>query len=231
MTYTCIIIEDENILADIIERYLSSFDEINLIGKFEGPIQAIKCLETKKVDLIVLDIEMPLLNGIDFAKTISEKTSIIFTTAYSEYALQGFELNALDYLLKPITFERFVKSINRFITHKKKHEQVNEAEQNQFIVKSEGAYHKIEIESLIYIESLSEYLKYHLATKSHIVYGSLAKAEENLKKFGFIRVHKSFVVSKSHILSISSNQICLSNNTKIPIGRKYKKELQQDFFS
>lgn len=223
MTYSCIIIEDEGILANIIESYLERFNEIELVGKFEGPIPAMQFLNQNQVDLIVLDIQMPLLNGIDFAKTISTQTAIIFTTAYSEYAIQGFEINALDYLLKPISFERFVKSLHRFFESKKIKQLKDTKTRSHVIIKSEGAHHKIRVGSLIYIESLSEYLRYHTIDKKLIVYGTLALQAEDLKSEGFIRIHKSYLISKSHIMSIIGNQVCLTGNIKLPIGRTFKK--------
>jgi DNA-binding LytR/AlgR family response regulator len=231
MAYTCIIVEDESILASIIENYLENFNEIELLGKFEDPISAMRFLNTNTVDLIFLDIQMPMLNGIDFAKTVSSNTSIIFTTAYSEYAIQGFELNALDYLLKPVKFERFVKAINRFFEAKLKSNTDNKTTKTRphIIIKSEGAFHKITTSDLIYVESLSEYLRYHTLSDKLMVYGTLANVAKDLKPDGFIRIHKSFVVSKQHILSISGNQVFLTKDIRLPIGRTFKTEVLDIF--
>lgn len=222
--FKVIIVDDEYLLADLIENYLGKFDQFELLGKFNDPTDALSLFKSDEVDLVFLDIEMPTMNGVDLAKFVPSRAKIVFTTAYSEYAVKGFEINALDYLLKPISFARFTESIHRFLDTQKD-TQTAIKDDHYLVLKSDGDLHRVPVQKIVYIQSLREYLRYQMMDKKLIVYGSLFKEEENLSSNGFIRVHKSYLVNKNHIARISGNQIYLSNEEPIPIGRAYKHNL------
>ncbi|MCB9194788.1 MAG: response regulator transcription factor [Flavobacteriales bacterium] len=219
--FRVVIVDDEYLLADLIENYLSKFDDFEVVGKFNDSLVALAYLNSHDVDLAFLDIEMPTMNGIDLGKLIVKNTRIVFTTAYSEYAVNGFDLNALDYLMKPISFVRFSEAIARFVSQQKSSSSTSDR-MKSMIVKSNGDLHQIELSELFYIQSLREYLRFFLKDNKLIVYGSLSKLEEEISSHGFLRVHKSYIISKEHISKISGNQVYMSNGDIIPIGRTYK---------
>ncbi|MCB9188493.1 MAG: response regulator transcription factor [Flavobacteriales bacterium] len=222
--FDVVIVDDEYLLADLIENYLQKFEQFNLIAKFNDAMEALSFFKNNDVDLVFLDIEMPTMNGVDLAKFVPKKAKIVFTTAYSEYAIQGFDLNALDYLLKPISFVRFTESIHRFFNASAKRIDISSKNHN-LMIKADGDLHQVLAEKVIYLQSLREYLKYQLSDNRLIVYGSLSKEEERLSVLGFIRTHKSYLINKTHIYKISGNQIHMSNGDIIPIGRTYKSNL------
>jgi DNA-binding LytR/AlgR family response regulator len=230
--YKAIIIEDEYLLANVIENYLSEEATIELVDKFENPLDGLKFLHSNAVDLVFLDIQMPMLSGVDLAKMIPKDVAVIFTTAYSEYAIEGFELNALDYLLKPVTLSRFKVSISRFLESKQLPNapvSITNNKSSKFItVKADGGLHKIDLSNLLYIESLREYLRYCTSQDRYVVYGSLAKAAQELLEHGFIRIHKSVIVNKKFITTISGNQIFLGKDISFNIGRSYKPTLMKE---
>lgn len=222
--FKVVIVDDEYLLADLIETYLAKFDEFEIVGKFNDPTLALNTIKANKIDLVFLDIEMPTMSGVDLARFIPDRAKIVFTTAYSEYAVKGFEINALDYLLKPISFARFTESIHRFLdAHKDT--QTSIKDDHYLVLKSDGDLYRVPAQKIVYIQSLREYLKYQLAGKKLIVYGSLTREEENLATIGFLRIHKSYLVNKNHISRISGNQVFLSTEENIPIGRAYKHNL------
>ena len=227
MNYKAIIVEDEFLLANVIENYLEQFEQIELVGKFTSALEGLRFLESNTIDLIFLDIEMPLINGIEFAKKVDKSIDIIFTTAYSEYAVDGFDLSALDYLLKPIKFDRFMDAIQKFTV--KQQNNSPQIKQEHLIIKSDGEFHKIELKNLIYIESLKEYLRYHTCKTKFIVYGSLSKVSDDLQQHNFIRIHKSYLCNLDHIKSIKGNEVVLSNGVTLSIGRTYKSDVLKYF--
>ncbi|RAJ08828.1 LytTR family two component transcriptional regulator [Chitinophaga skermanii] len=222
----CIIIEDEKPAADILEHYVSKIELLHLVGTFNSGTQAMRCLNTHHIDLIFTDINMPGISGIDFIKSITPTPNVIFTTAHSEYAVEGFELNAVDYLLKPITFERFLKAVNRFIKLDKhtietlKPAPAASTAAPFVFIKCEKKMVKIFLDDILYFESQKNYLLIYTTSGQHKTYHSISEMEEKLPASKFLRVHRSFIVAISKIEQFSTSDVTLPGAT-IPIGRHY----------
>jgi two-component system, LytTR family, response regulator len=228
----CIIVDDEPLAQQVIEDYAITIPYLTVIAKCSSAFEAFDTLRKKKIDLIFLDIQMPNVTGIDFLNSLEYKPMIIFTTAYSEYALDAFNLNALDYLVKPIPFDRFLKAVNKafdyFNLKNKSHEPVQEsaapAPEKFILVKSDYQTQKVDLNDITHIEGLKDYVKIHLSNSKPIVtLNSLRNMAEKLPSDQFVRVHKSFIVSLTRIDSISRNRIIIGD-TYIPIGDNFKEE-------
>lgn len=228
----CLAIDDEPLALNIIEDYANKVPYLNLIDKCTNAFDALNIMQQQKIDLIFLDIEMPHLNGIDFLQSIERRPYIIFTTAYPDYAVQGFELNAADYLLKPIEFNRFLKAVNKVygLYNLQREDAVsvapaphreNTGTPDYLLIKVEYATVKVEFNSIFYIEGLKDYVKIHNGNKPLLTKSTMKNLEEKLPSNMFTRVHKSFVVNLSQIESIENNRI-LINGRRIPIGSQYK---------
>lgn len=213
--YNCIIIDDEELARGLISNYIERLDFLTLIDSFESPIEAMNTLNSNKVDLVFLDIQMPEIKGTDFAKMIHPNTRFIFTTAYSEYALEGYKLNALDYLLKPITFERFFTAVNKL-----KEATPLESVVTSITVKSGYDLHKIKFENIIFIESESEYVNFVLEGKKIMSYNSLKSLEQSLPVETFIRVHRSYIVNKNKVTGLKGKSLILGD-VALPISSSY----------
>ncbi|KAA3621706.1 MAG: DNA-binding response regulator [Flavobacterium sp.] len=217
-----IIIDDEELARTLLKTYVDRVSYLNCKGSFEDPMEALDFIRQNKVDLIFLDIQMPELKGTEFAEIISNTAvRIIFTTAYSEYALQGFELNALDYLVKPITFQRFLSAVEKF--------PLPESKEDTIVIKSGYDLHKVKLKDIIYIESESEYVNYFLENGKNILANqSLAKLEETLPKL-FIRVHRSYIVNRDKVTGLKSRNLLLSGHS-IPVSDSYFTMVKKDLF-
>ncbi|WP_159023400.1 LytTR family DNA-binding domain-containing protein [Formosa sp. L2A11] len=235
----CIIIDDEPLAIDVVESYLNQIGGVDIIAKCTNPLEAITQLNKHHVDLVFLDIEMPNLSGIDLVKSIENLPQFIFTTAYPQYALDGFNLNATDYLVKPIPFHRFIKAVARA---KEKYELLNlkpsslssnevtpVKQENDFIfVKSEYENIKIKTEEITYIQGLKDYIKIHIEGNNKAVI-TLLSFKDMLEKLPrnnhFLRVHKSFIVNVNAIKALQKTKIVLQNEMRIPIGETFKKNV------
>lgn len=228
----CIIVDDEQHAIDILVHYVKQTPHLNLVASFTNPIEALQLLSEQKVELIFLDIQMPELSGIDFIKTIHGKSKVILTTAYSEFALEGYELYVVDYLLKPIRLSRFLAAVQKAI------EQVNAgnaiqqetAEDDYIFVKTEskGKLLKINLADIDFIESMKNYMAIHRGGQKTLVYTSMKELEEHLPQKQFIRVHKSFIIPISKITGFEGNLVRLKNvPTAIQIGENYKAKLME----
>ncbi|AUC22449.1 MULTISPECIES: LytTR family DNA-binding domain-containing protein [Polaribacter] len=224
----CIIIDDEPLALELLEDFISKVPFLELVGSCSNGFEATTILQAQKIDLIFTDIEMPDFSGIDFIKSLDNKPLFIFTTAYSHYAVEGFNLNAIDYLVKPIPFHRFLKAATRAqsLLKSKTEEETpvtNLETTPEFIfVKSEYENLKINLADIKYIESLKDYIKIHTHREKPILtLSSLKSFEEKLGRLNFIRVHKSYIVSIKHIYSVQRNRIIIDNNW-IPIGLNYR---------
>jgi len=224
----CIIIEDEPFAQKLLQSYLEKIPYLELLATFTNPIEAYPLLHQQTVDLVFLDIEMPQLSGMQFLESLTHPPKIIFTTAYSQYAVESYEKNALDYLLKPITFERFMTAINKFPKKTKDSDRtylplVSAAKplKNEHIfVKVDRQLIKLFYQDILYIESLRDYVQFYTLINRHIVYHSLKKLEQLLPN-QFQRVHHSYIVNLDHLEQIQDNHIVLPNK-KIPISKKYR---------
>lgn len=235
----CIIIDDEPLAIEILVDYCDKLDFVELIGTYTNPLEAIATIKEKKADLIFCDIEMPQINGIDFINLLDNTPLFIFTTAYSQYAVDGFNLNAVDYLVKPIPYHRFIKAISRakdLLIHKEKplpanvfpsHGETNDT-QKYIFVKAEYESLKINLDSIEYIQGLKDYLKIHIAdtNKAILTLMSFKEILSKLPSNQFLRVHKSFVVNVDYIKTVQRNRIVI-NDMRIPIGESHK----EAFFS
>tara|TARA_R110002073_G_scaffold279026_1_gene442789 strand:+ start:19630 stop:20340 length:711 start_codon:yes stop_codon:yes gene_type:complete len=221
----CIIVDDEPIAREILETHLQKIDSIRVLRTCKNAVDAFNAVSSEQVDLVFLDINMPEISGLSFAKSINKNIKVIFTTAYREYAVDGFNLQAVDYLLKPISFERLLQAIHKFIGEKAPSENKtidSVAVKTDFIfVRSDRKMIKVNFEAINYIESLSDYVKINLGDKTIITRETISGIEAKLPTHHFIRVHRSFIVSVSKIESFT-NEFIEINKKAIPISRSYK---------
>lgn len=219
----CLIVDDEPLALDIIESYVNGNEQLCLIKKCNTAFEAFEVLHHVKIDLLFLDIKMPGLNGIDFIKSLKNPPAVIFTTAFSEYAVASYELEAIDYLLKPITLERFNKSLDKFF--KSQPTTINEKKDYTYF-KVSGKLVKVEHGDILYAQSIKDYIMLYTILGNLIVHMTMKYLGELLPEDQFVRVHRSYLVNQSHINVIGKNQIQL-NDTEIPIGEHYKEMLMQ----
>lgn len=227
----CIVVDDEPHAIEILDHYVKQTPHLHLVACFNNPIEALQLLGQRKIDLVFLDIQMPEISGLDFIKAIQGKTKVILTTAYSEFALEGYELSVVDYLLKPIRLPRFLAAVQKAV------EQINAmnessspemADDDYIFVKTEskGKLLKINLADIDFIESMKNYVAIHRGGQKTLVYTSMKDLEERLPKKQFIRVHKSFIIPISRITGIEGNIVRLKNvGAEILIGDNYKAEL------
>jgi DNA-binding LytR/AlgR family response regulator len=229
-----IIVDDEPLAQDVLETYIEKLPEITLIAKCSNALEANNCLKTEDVDLMFLDIQMPQLTGIDFLKTLSNPPIVIFTTAYPNYALEGFELNALDYLLKPISLERFMKAVNKAIEKIELQRKdsssghVSEDEPDFIFVKADKKLVKIHYQDIIYIEGLKDYVIIRMNNSRVITLQTMKSLEEKLPKHIFKRIHRSYIVNIDKIDAVIGNMIEVKEKDQakhLPIGKNYRDEL------
>ena len=226
---SCLIVDDEAIARDIIETHLSKIPNIKTVNNCNHAIEAFNFLRDNKVDLVFLDINMPEVSGISFAKSINKDIKIIFTTAYRDYAVEGFELQAVDYLLKPISFDRLLKAVNNYfdIYSDHKNSTIEDTNNHDFMfVRSDRRMIKIDFDTIFYIESYSDYIKIHLANKTIVTRETISAIEAKLSIKKFIRIHRSYIVSINNMVSFTNEEIII-NEKSLPISRSYKKEVLQ----
>ncbi len=226
----CIIIDDEEPARLLLNDYCNKIEDIEVIGMYKSPLKAISILEKDDVDILLLDINMPEISGIDFLKSLRKHPKVILTTAYREYAIDGFELEVVDYLLKPIEFPRFLKAINKLrqsLIKPLTTEVLPEILTGSIQLKSNKKIYKIDFKDILFIQSHSEYVMYHTQTHGNIiVYGTMKSIVENLPQSHFYRIHRSYIVNKNAIKFIEGNQVVLQND-KLPIGERYKNEFME----
>ena len=222
---SCIAIDDEPLSLEIISDYVSKVSFLDFKGSFTDPFKATEILMNEKIDLLFLDIEMPDLNGIQFLKSLKQQPMVIFTTAYNQYAVEGFNLDAVDYLLKPIEFERFFKAVNKAYDYYKFSNNQHQIEENYIFVKADYQIVKININDITYIEGLDDYIKIYCGETFTLSLMTLKTILSKLPTQTFTRVHRSYIVSIPHINSIQRNRIKIGEKL-IPISETYSK----DFF-
>jgi DNA-binding LytR/AlgR family response regulator len=224
---SCIIIDDEPLSRDVLRKYMSELTELSLIAECRDAFEATAVLSREQVDLLFLDINMPGLSGISFARSLTVSPLIIFTTAYPEFAVEGFEVNALDYLVKPFSFERFLTAVNRAQLRLQK--QIPRSESSRKIVlKADKKLYALEFSDLLFIEGQGDYIKVHMKDKTLMVHHTLKNILESLPTNEFMRVHKSFVVNLHKISFIEGNQVRINEHT-IPVSPPNREELLQRF--
>jgi len=227
----CLIVDDETTARDILESHLSKIDQMNIVASCKNALEAFQQITNQSIDLIFLDINMPEISGLDFAKAINRSSRVIFTTAYREYAIDGFDLKAVDYLLKPIAFERLLQSVQRYLDETPKIEKASikdiQADTNDFIfVRSDRKMVKVKFDAILFIESISDYIKIHLTDQTIITRETISNIEVKLPSKNFIRTHRSFIVAISQINSFTHETIDIGKN-QIPISRSFKNEVME----
>jgi len=227
MKINCLIVDDEPVAREILEIYAAKIPQLNLVKSCQTAAEALELLNTKRIDLLLLDINMPNISGLQLAKAINEKTAVIFTTAYREYALDGFDLQAVDYLLKPISFDRFLKAINKYFSLNLQKSTLNASavrrqKSNNFIfIRSDRKMIKIDFDAILYIESLSDYLKIFTINGMFITRETITNIESKLPQDLFLRIHRSYLVSLRKIDSYTKEHIEIKNKA-LPLSRSYK---------
>jgi DNA-binding LytR/AlgR family response regulator len=227
----CIIIDDEPLARKGVKEYIDDVDFLNLVGEFDNALKATTALNEGSVQLLFLDIQMPKLSGLEFFKTLQNAPPVIFTTAFPQYALDGFELNALDYLVKPISFDRFYKAALRAreyyeVREKNTSASPTEKGNDHFYIKSDNKLVKLSFDEILFAEALQNYVAIQTTTKKYITYLTFKSIEEYLPSTQFIKTHKSFIVSASKIESIDGNEIKIGDHN-IPISRSSKDEVME----
>jgi DNA-binding LytR/AlgR family response regulator len=231
MKIRCIIVDDEPLARNVLEKHINKITDLELVAKCGNAIEAFNVLSNREVDLMFLDIQMPQITGIELLRSLKNKPRVIFTTAYREYAIDGYELDVIDYLLKPISFERFFKSINKvFSTAKTNIPEINEhksepGSENPYIfIKSDRKKIKIFLSEIIYIESIKDYVRIVTTDKSHVSYLKIGYLEEKLPSSLFLRIHKSFIINAGKIKSYTPVEIEMPGKI-LTIGRYYKQKV------
>lgn len=225
-TIRTLVVEDEPLAQDIMEMYISKLPDLELVGKCRNALEAFRFISTGTVDLLLLDINMPEINGMDFLRTLNNPPKVIFTTAYSEFALDSYELNAIDYLLKPISFERFLKAIDkaREVMNISHTGGPSAGEQNDKIlfVKSEGKLVRVDLAQLWFVEGLRDYVKLWTDNGKIVIHGTMKSFEDSLASYNnFMRVHKSYIINVDFISEIDGNMLKIKDQF-VAIGTTYK---------
>ncbi len=232
----CVVIDDEPLARENIANYVENVDYLQLTGQGSNPLELNTILAEQEVDLIFLDIQMPVINGIDFLKITPNLPMVILTTAYPSYALEGFDLDVLDYLLKPITFNRFLKAVNKandFFGLQRKSLQTDvqvDTTEDFFFIKCDNKFEKIIYRKILFVQALQNYVTIYTEDKKYVSLLSLKVVEQKLMNKGFIRVHKSYIVSKSKIDNMESHEISIKSH-RIPISRNYRKAVKEEVLS
>jgi DNA-binding LytR/AlgR family response regulator len=231
MNLKCLIVDDEELGRMLIENYVQRLG-LTIVAQCRNPIEALKIMQSNEIDLIFLDIQMPEMNGLQFIKSLHYKPLVILTTAYPEHALESYTLDVVDYLLKPIRFERFTLAVNKALERHRFRTDVahdNEGlEKGVLLVKSEHRIHRLKLSDILYIQSLSEYVSFHLNGSRILSLGALKSLENELPASQFIRVHKSYIVAIDKIDFLDGNTIQVGKE-KIPVGPSYKEQLLSHF--
>lgn len=226
MKIRCIIVDDEPLAIEVIESYISRLENIEVAAKCSNALKAFDILKKEPIDLIFLDIQMPKLTGLDFIKTLQNPPKVIITTAYRDYALEGYELNVVDYLLKPISFERFLKAVSR-VYHTEVTPETSdiikdiESEEAYIYLKADKKMVKVHLGDILYIESLKDYVRVKTHDKEVITHQKISYLEEKLPEECFLRIHRSFIVAVKKIETYSATSIEVPGK-ELPIGRLYK---------
>ncbi|WP_018615767.1 LytR/AlgR family response regulator transcription factor [Segetibacter koreensis] len=226
----CVAIDDEELALELLEDNISKVPYLELVGSFNNPLEAISTIQEQKIDLVFLDIQMPGLTGLQFIKSLNPKPMFIMITAYEKYALDGFDLDVVDYLLKPVSLERFIKACNKaWELHKLKNKPIEvskEAEPAYFFINADYSHVKVDFADIIWVEGLKDYLRIHLKgnAKPIVARLSMKSIEEQLPASMFIRIQKSYIVSIQHITSVRKNSVFVGS-IELPIGDNYKDQV------
>lgn len=224
MTLNCIIVDDEPLAAQLLQSYALKTPQLNLIGAFNSAIEASRALRDNHIDLIFLDIQMPELSGLEFAKLLSSETKVIFTTAFSQYAIEGYKVNALDYLLKPISYEAFTNVVKKAIDYFDTTARAEASKRDRFIfIKSDYKLMRLSLDDILYVEGVKDYVKFYLASDQKPVMSlmNMSRIEGYLPQPEFMRVHRSYIAHMSRIDSVDRGRLVFGEE-QIPVSGTYK---------
>lgn len=224
MKFKCLIIDDEPPAHKVLESYISKHSSLDLVGNFYNAIEALSFLSSNQVDLLFLDINMPELSGVEMLRTMQNPPLVILTTAYSEFALESYDLGVIDYLMKPIRFDRFLKAVNKVMALKQTspQKQAQKPDQKQSIfIKVDGVQQKIVLADLEYVESQGNFVQLYVQDKKYLTAETLTNMDKNLKDSGFLRIHKSYVINLEKVSSLQGNMVQVGNKL-LPVGNSYR---------
>jgi len=226
----CLLVDDEPPAIALLKKYTSMIDQLEVVDTSYSAVKAFDMLKSKKIDLLFLDIRMPVLNGIDFIKTLKNPPAIILTTAYREYALDGYDLDIIDYLLKPIAFKRFLKAVDRYRERLvspivEQPESVDHPPKHIFL-NVNRTHHKVILNDILYIESLKDYVRIHTTKDQLVVKGNIGSFTKLIPTSQFIRIHRSFVIALAHVQSFNQSEVEITGQ-KLPIGASYRDGLMK----
>jgi DNA-binding LytR/AlgR family response regulator len=230
----CLVVDDEPPALDVLKKYIESIPSLELMGVCSNAVEALAVIQEQPIDLLFLDIQMPQILGTDFIRTLSNPPKIIFTTAYRKYAVEGFDLNAVDYLLKPIPFERFLKAVNKIMHTSIQQTSFLDSGNSGEKDSSESFIHfradrkilKVALDDILYIESLKDYIKVVTSTKTFLTKHSISSLEENLPAHSFIRIHRSYIIA-IHKIEFFTNELVGIGKQELPISRMYRHEVEK----
>lgn len=239
MKIKCLVIDDERLAREYLKNYIAKIPELELVDAFNSPLKATELIKKGEVDLLFIDIQMPDITGVEFVKSLTHKPEVIFTTAYQEYALEGFNLSAIDYLLKPFSFERFFQAVNKVIDKFESKTPAAESTplgiqaqtsfaETYLTIRADRKFYKINFSDIKYIEGQKAYVTFHTNKKRITALASLKELEDALPKIDFIRIHKSYIVSIQDIQSLEGNLIEVED-AKLPVGKMYKDDVLKVF--
>jgi DNA-binding LytR/AlgR family response regulator len=235
MKLKCAIVDDEFLARQYLTDYIGKIPFLELVGDYNSPLLVVDLIRKGKIDVLFLDIQMPDITGLDFLRTLDKSPLVVFTTAYKDYALESFEFNVVDYLLKPFSFERFLKAVNKVAEIQENTKQVDYNQQvrpmlydTYLTIRADRKHYKINYDSLIYIEGQKAYVTFYTTNKKVTALASLKDLEDQLPDNQFIRIHKSYIVSIKHIESLEGNLIEI-NNIQLPVGKSYRKFVEKLF--
>ncbi|MFK7949634.1 MAG: LytR/AlgR family response regulator transcription factor [Saprospiraceae bacterium] len=231
----CIVVDDEALARKLLEKYISQIPNLELIAMCKNPMEAAAVLQEQSVDVMFLDIQMPQITGISFLKSLNQKPFVVFTTAYEKYALEGYSLDVVDYLLKPFSFERFFQAVNK-VSERLQSSQVTIAKakvenntKDYILVKSEHRVHRLKFSEIDYIESMQAYVAFHIGEKRILSLNTMKKLERELPISQFIRIHKSYIVAINKVELLEGNQVVIGKS-KLPIGASYRERVLKGIF-
>ena len=231
MNFRCLLVDDEHLALTLLEKFVTDTPGLEVAATCKSPIRAIEMLQSEPVDLLFLDIQMPILSGLSLLKTISRKPVTIFTTAYPQHALEAYDLDAVDYLLKPYSFERFTHAVEKaMVLLRQKAEGAAALPDGYLTVKADRQWIKIPISDIRYVEGWKEYVKIYVENEKVVTLESLNNLESTLPAEHFIRVHKSFIVAKNRVQKMDGESLVLIGEARVPVARARKKEVVAELF-
>lgn len=228
MKVRCLLVDDEPLAIQLLQTHLEKLDLFEAVATCSNAIKALEVLRAETIDLLFLDIKMPQLTGIDFLRTLKNPPAVIITTAYREYAVDGYDLDIVDYLLKPITFDRFFKAIDRYLRTTKVQQPLKAVPKADecIYIKAGGKFHKLNVDDILYLESLKDYIVIHCVNQQITAKYKISDMEQELKPWSFLRIHRSYMVNQKKITAFTMNDVEIGVR-EIPIGTNYKEYVFQ----